>query len=203
MKRAAATVVIAVLAVARPDPAVAQSQPDRFEAGVQVSSASSSEFDRTDVGFGGRLSWYPVGLLGAESEISFYPRDFPGAPAFSRGRVEGLFGITVGPRFARMRPFASLRPGFLIIREAPRPFACILIFPPPLSCELASGRTLPAVDIGGGIEVFAPGKAFVRADLSDRLLKYPGPVFDSNRQRRDEAFWSHDIRLSVGAGLRF
>ena len=109
----------------------------------------------------------------------------------------------MGPRFARLRPFGRLRSGFLKLREAPQPFPCILIFPPPLSCALASGRTLVAVDIGGGVEVFATQRAFVRVDAGDRVLKYPGPVFARNFTRRDDAFFSHDFRFAAGAGLRF
>jgi len=203
VNRLAVVITIAGLAIARPDLSGAQSNPDRFELGVQVSSAISSEFDSTDVGFGGRLSWHPVGLVGIESEFSFYPGDFPEQSPFSRGRVEGLFGATVGPRFDRVRPFARLRSGFLNVHEAPRPFPCIRIFPPPLSCELASGRTLPAFDIGGGVEMFMTRQSFVRVDAGDRFLKYPGPVLDSSRARRDDAFFSHDFRFAVGAGLRF
>ncbi len=203
MNRLAVVIAIAGLAVARPDTAGAQPKPDRFELGVHVSSAISSQFHRTDVGLGGWVSWYPVGLVGIESEINLYPGGFPDRRPFSRGRVEGLFGVTVGPSFDRVRPFARLRSGFLNVREAPRPYPCILIFPPPLSCELASGRTLVAFDIGGGVEVFATRKTFVRVDAGDRLLKYPGPVFDNNRTRREDAFFSHDFRFSAGAGLRF
>ena len=203
MNRLAVVIAIAGSVVAWPDPAVAQSKRDRFELGVQVSSATSSEFDRTDVGLGGRISWHPVGLVGIESEINLYPGGFPDERPFSRGRVEGLFGVTVGPRFNRVRPFARLRSGFLNVREAPRPYACILIFPPPLACELASGRTLVAFDIGGGVEVLATRKTFVRADVGDRVLRYPGPVFDNNRTRREHAFFSHDFRFAAAAGLRF
>ncbi len=171
--------------------------------GVQVSSAISSQFDRTDLGLGGRLSWHPIGLIGIESEINLYPGDLPDQHPFSRGRVEGLFGATVGPGFDRLRPFARLRSGFLNVRAAPRPYACILIFPPPLSCELASGRTLLAFDIGGGVEMFATRQTFVRVGVGDRLLKYPGPVFDNTRAKREDAFFSHDFRFAAGAGLRF
>jgi hypothetical protein len=203
MHRLALVCAIAGLIVAPPDPALAQSTSDRFELGVQVSSAVSSQFDATDVGLGGRIAWHPVEPLGIESEIDLYPADFPDQRAFSRGRVEGLFGVTVGPRFGRLRPFARLRSGFLNIREAPQPFPCILIFPPPLSCALASGRTLVAFDIGGGVELFATPRTFVRIDAGDRLLKYPGPVFARNFTRRDDAFFSHDFRFAAGAGLQF
>jgi hypothetical protein len=195
--------VFAALVVVWSGPALAQSEPGRFEAGVQVVSAISGQFDGADVGFGGRVSWYPVGGVGIESEITFYPNDFPDPGPFSRSRVEGLFGVTAGPQFRRVRPFARLRSGFLSIREAPQPYACILIYPPPLSCTLASGRTLVAFDIGGGIEVFATPRALVRVDAGDRVLKYPGPVLDSKGMAQDDSFFSHDFRIAVGAGLRF
>src|SRR5262245_60526761 len=83
-----------------PAHAAAQNQ---FQAAVQVPVALSSEFDRSDVGIGGRFSWYPSRTIGAEAEIDFYPRDFPNRAAFSSGRVEGLFGATVGPLLGRVR----------------------------------------------------------------------------------------------------
>jgi hypothetical protein len=174
----------------------------RFDAGAQISAAHSSEFDAGDVGFGGRFAWRPVDLIGVEAEMNLYPRRFPSSRsvAFSSGRVEGLFGVTAGPRFARVRPFAKLRPGFLTFRR--QTIACILIFPPPLSCQLAAGRTVFALDAGGGIELFPTGRTVVRIDAGDRLLKYPGPSFRNGRATQ-ESFFSHDFRFSAGAGLRF
>jgi hypothetical protein len=182
---------------------LAQSGPDRFEVGAQVTVTTSSEFDASDAGFGGRFSWSAVGPLGLDSEINFYPNDFPDKSPFSRGRVEGLFGATVGPRVGPLRPFAKARSGFLIVERAARPFACILIFPPPLSCQLGGGRTLPAFDLGGGVELFLNQGTFVRLEIGDRALKYPGLVLDANGVVRSESFFSHDLRFSAGAGLRF
>jgi hypothetical protein len=101
---------------------------------------------------------------------------------------------------ARVRPFAKLRPGFLAFRG--QPVVCILIFPPPLSCVLAAGRTVFALDAGGGVEVFATERTVVRVDVGDRLLKYPGPSFHNGRATQ-QSFFSHDVRFSVGAGVRF
>jgi hypothetical protein len=173
----------------------------RFEAGAQVSFVRSDAFNQTDTGFGGRLSWYPISALGVDAELNFSPKDLGGGVPFSRSRVEGLFGVTVGPRLGRLRPFAKVRPGFVTFRGS-GPTVCILIFPPPLSCQLAAGRTMFALDIGGGVDVSVGGNGIVRLDASDRMIEYPGPaLLDGQAQQR--SFFGHDIRVSAGAGLRF
>lgn len=189
--------VVALITVLMPALAGAQ---ERFDVGAHVAVARSSEFDATDTGVGGRFSWHPSSLVGAEAEMTVYPASFPNANGFSRSRIEGLFGVTVGPRLPAIRPFARLRPGFLTFRG--QPVVCILIFPPPLSCELAGGRTVFALDLGGGVEVFAGRRALIRVDVGDRILKYPGPSFRNGRATED-SFYSHDFRVSAGAGMRF
>jgi len=175
---------------------------DRFEVGGQIVGAQSGEFDATDTGVGGRFAWQARNLVGAEAEMTFYPRAFPDnrSTSFSRSRVEGLFGVTVGPRLARVRPFGRLRPGFVRFRG--RSIACILIFPPPLSCQLAEGRTVFALDIGGGVELFAGARTFIRVDAGDRVMRYPGPSFRSGAVAQRD-FFSHDFRMAAGAGVRF
>jgi len=180
------------------------SDPARFELGVQVALAQSGQFDARDAGVGGRIAWRPVSLVGLEAELNVYPRGFPDRRPFSRTRVEGLFGVTAGVAFGRIRPFARLRPGFVDVHESPDPFPCILIYPPPLACALASGRTLFALDAGGGVEVAVTPRTFVRVDVGDRLVRYPGPVFETDPRRiRERSFFGHDLRLATGAGLRF
>ena len=168
-----------------------------------LAGAVSAEFDTTDAGLGGRVSWHPIELVGVDAEMALYPGDLGDRVPFSAGRVEGLFGPTVGPRLGRFRPFGKLRPGFLTFREAPGPIACILIFPPPLRCTLAEGRTLFALDVGGGVEWLSPGRTFVRVDAGDRIVRYPVPTIDSRGTIQREALSGHDLRFSVGAGLRF
>jgi outer membrane protein with beta-barrel domain len=196
-------VALAVLCLVSAERADAQSVQGRFELGAQVTSVSSGQFDATDTGFGGRVSWRPGDVLGFEAELNVFPQDFPDDPPFSRGRLEALFGATAGVTFGRIRPFARLRPGFVSVRESPEPFACILIFPPPLPCALASGQTLTAIDLGGGIEITTTARTFVRVDIGDRLLRYPGPVFDANRVIRERPFFVHEFRFAGGAGVRF
>jgi hypothetical protein len=191
--------VVFPLIVAASVNAAAQS----FEAGAHFSSARWSEFDGADSGFGGRLTWTPTALIGVDAEATWYPSDFPEGIAFTRSRVEGLFGATLGPRINRVRPFAKVAAGFLRVGATPGAFACIAIFPPPLSCQLAGGDTLPAFEIGGGISLDLTARSFLRIDVADRVLKYPGPTFDANFDVRDEAYFGHSLRFTLGAGFKF
>ena len=168
---------------------------------AQFVAARMGEFDATDKGVGVRFTWMPSALLGADAEVTFFPNELGGRVPFSRRRTEGLFGMTVGPRIGPVRPFAKLRPGFLNVGG--QPTVCILIFPPPLSCQLAAGRTLFALDAGGGVELFAGTRTVIRIDAGDRLLKYPGPSFRTGGVVSEDDFYSHDFRFSAGAGIRF
>jgi hypothetical protein len=195
-----ARVVLVSALLLAPQHAFAQSQ---FHVGIHLATVASSEFDKTDVGVGGLVSWRPGGLVGADAEVTFYPSDFADEPAFSSSRVEGLFGVIAAPRFSAIRPFAKFRPGFVRFAEAPDPFACIAIFPPPIACQLAAGHTTFALDIGGGVEFQTSGKTYVRVDVGDRALKYPGPVIETDGTVQDESFFGHDFRFQIGGGVRF
>jgi hypothetical protein len=175
-----------------------------FEAGLHIVNSQWSEFDGNDLGVGGRVTFKPSAWIGVDADLSWYPSDFPeDAFAFSGNRFEGLFGVTAGPRLYRIRPFAKAGVGFLRSSAAPEPFACIAIFPPPLNCLMAEGQTLAAIEFGGGVEIDATDRAFVRVDLSDRMLKYPAPAFDRDFQIVDDAFYGHALRFTIGGGWRF
>jgi hypothetical protein len=186
-----------------PHPARAQSAGDNFELGGHVAVVKSPEFDATDIGVGVRAGWRATPWVGVEGELTLYPGDFADDRApFSGARIEGLFGATVGPRLGRLRPFGRLRPGFLTFREPSEPIACILIFPPPLTCTLP-GRTQFALDVGGGVELSLTPRTLVRVDVGDRAVRYSGPVSDRTGEITDDAFFRHDLRVTVGAGMAF
>jgi hypothetical protein len=182
----------------------AQSSADSFQVGAQLTVARSGQFESTELGIGGRVSWHPMTMLGVESEIDVYPADFPGdGVPFSAKRVEGLFGVTAGPRLARLRPFAKIRAGFLRYSPPTEGFACIAIFPPPLNCLMAAGGTRAIVDVGGGLDIFTGARTFVRVDAGDRMVRYPGPSLVEGLALRDGGFVGHDLRFSFGVGRRF
>jgi hypothetical protein len=68
---------------------------------------------------------------------------------------------------------------------------------------LAGGKTMFALDVGGGIELFPTGRTVIRIDAGDRMLRYPGERLGSGGAIEDAAFFSHDFRFTAGAGLRF
>lgn len=143
-------------------------------------------------------------MIGVDAELTWYPSDFePDGTPFSRRRFEGLFGATIGPRINGIRPFVKGSAGFLNVSPTGGAFACIAIFPPPLACVLAGGKTLPAYEIGAGVEADAGSRLFLRADVTDRMLKYPGPTLTPDFERRDEGFQGHALRVTVGAGVKF
>ena len=183
-------------------PAAAAAQT-RFDAGVHVSFVNSGEFDTTTTGVGGRVAWYPSSWIGAEAELTFYPGDFPDGRAFSSSQREGLFGVTVGPRLGWVRPFARVRPGFVTLSEAPAPFPCILIFPPPIACQLAGGATLAAFDLGGGVAVRRQPRLRCAWTSATGWCATPDPVIDEEREVRTDAFWGHDSRVAIGVGVGF
>jgi hypothetical protein len=183
--------------------AAAQTDDSSIQIGGLVTGAVSGEFEGTDLGVGGLFAWRPSPLFGLEAEFNVYPGDFNDSPAFSGGRTEGLFGATVGPRLGRVRPFVKVRPGFLRYAEASEPFACILIFPPPLNCTLGAGKTVFALDLGGGLEFYPSRRTFVRVDAGDRVVRYEGPALSTEFERIEESFYSHDFRFSFGGGVRF
>jgi hypothetical protein len=186
--------------------ATAQADDRHFEGAVHITSVYSDQYD-TDIGIGGRFTVYPVSFIGGEASLSIYPHDLTpkrgGALAVSRGRVEGLFGVVAGPLLGRLRPFGYARPGFVQYQAATEPFACIAIFPPPLACTLAAGKTLFAFDVGAGLDIYPSPRTLVRFDAGDRMVKYPGPSLDVDGTANDAAFYGHDFRISFDAGVRF
>ena len=182
----------------------AAAQAQSFDFGAHFAGARWSEFDGTDFGVGGRLSWKPRPVIGIEGEFNWYPSDFPGETfAFSGRRVEGLAAVTAGPRLDRIRPFMRFGAGFLRSSPAPEPFACIAIFPPPLNCLLAAGETMPSLELGVGLEYSVTPRTFVRLDGGIRTQKYPGPSFTEDFEVKDEGFWGKAFKFTFGGGVRF
>lgn len=171
-----------------------EAQESGVEVGAQVAIARAGAVDSADAGAGVRVAWRPSGVFGVEAELDAYPADVPERFALSRARTETLVGVTAGPTLGRWRPFVRLRPGLLRYAPAPGPIACILIFPPPQSCQVAAGQTLFVVDAGGGVEIDVTRRSYLRIDAGDRMVRYPEAAIDG---------LGHDFRMAAGVGVRF
>ena len=123
---------------------------------------------------------------------------------FSGNRFEGLFGVTAGRGSIASARSRRPRLDSCNQRVRPEPLICIAIFPPPLSCLMAGGQTLPAFEFGGGVEVDADRRTFFRA-RRHRSRSSSIPVRRSIRdfEADDEGFYGHALRFTIGAGIRF
>jgi len=166
-------------------------------------------------GFGGRIGYRAGNHITVEGEVSFFPRD----RIFEDGRkVQGLFGAKVGNRWEKIGFFGKARPGFLYLSKGnfePRPgVACVAIFPPPVACFAARGKTGFALDVGGVLELYPSPRTIVRFDVGDTIIHLsdrnvavsavppfstiPGGVIITR-----PAETTHNVQASVGFGLRF
>ncbi len=174
----------------------------RADVGVQLTLTHHGTFDDTDVGAGAQISYRLTRWLAADAHLNWFPGDL-GAPAFSGSRSQGLLGLKVGRDLGRSGAYAAVRPGFLRFAEAPAPFACILIYPPPLSCSLGQGKTSFAMDLAAGYQVLSGDDLVLRSELGDGLVRYGGPAFDADGEAHQEAFWKHSLRFTAEVGWRF
>lgn len=175
-----------------------------FDLSANFVAAQWSEFDDLDPGVGGRLTWRPTPLVGIEGDFNWYPDDYTGARfGFSAYRLEGLAAVTAGPRLGRLRPFVRAGGGFLKVARAAEPIACPAIFPPFVGCNLAMGKTLPTVEIGGGLEYSMTSRTFLRFDAGWRFLRYPGPTLTDNFEQKLDGFWGSAFKFTFGGGWRF
>lgn len=175
----------------------------RADAGVRFVLTDYQQFDETDLGFGVDVSYRFADWLAADAQLSFFPGDLGEPASFSGSRLEGLLGLRVGHRFGRAGVYGALRPGFLGFSEPSGPLACILIYPPPLQCSLAEGKSVFALNYGAGFEAYPGERAVIRVEVGDLMLKYPGPAFDKDMEVFEDSLWSHNLRLTASVGIRF
>ncbi|HEX5733961.1 MAG TPA: outer membrane beta-barrel protein [Blastocatellia bacterium] len=198
--------------------AQAQADSSKIELGVQftairfqditIPDASRSffftrTFNRTEPGFGGRVTYNFTGAVALDGELNYFPRD----DADSGGRKsQGLLGVKAGRRTERFGLFGKARPGFVRFNQSldcPRgnPFDCS-----------TSGKTEFALDLGGVVELYPSRRAVVRFDFGNTLIFYKfrefviaidepgGPV---GRRLPLAGETKSNLQFSIGVGVRF
>jgi hypothetical protein len=193
----AALIAVFVLA----SPMASSAEDRRGDVSLQVPVRTLGTFDETEVGIGARLSYRLSRWAAIDGEVNLFPGDV-GSPAFSSSRLEGLGGLRLGPHLDRTGVFLGLRGGAVHFAEAPEPFPCIAIFPPPLVCAIG-GDTVPAVQVTGGFEAYRGDRMVLRLEAGDEVLRYSGPAFTPDREVFESGHWSHNFKATLSVGLRF
>jgi len=189
-----------VFATVIPSSGVVADEP-RADASLRFGLSDYHDLDAIDYSFGAGLSYRFISWLASDAVFALAPSDL-GDPAFSGSRMEGSLGFRVGPHLERTSVYAAVRPGFVKFSEPEEPTVCILIFPPPLRCTLATGKSVFALDLTGGFQL-ANDRGVLRLEVGDRIVKYPGPVFDVESGPKLDGYWSHNLAASLAVGVRF
>jgi hypothetical protein len=163
------------------------------------------KFDKTNAGFGGRVSYNLTRMVAVEGEINF----FPGEDEEEGGqKFQGLAGVKAGARNERIGLFAKARPG--VVR-----FSRLTDCPNAQISECGRhAKTEFALDLGAVVELYPSRRSFVRFDFGDTLIFnservlitiVPGPGGSGTESAR--TFFSgettHNFQFSVGVGIRF
>lgn len=205
-----AAVLVAFAAAGSAGTATAQTAAERLEVAANLNVLRLSDFDATQAGLGGRVSFDLTRHAALEGELAFFPKDRivqpPSATAFGpfqiaseRRRMDALFGLKVGTRRDRFGVFAKARPG--ITRLIDRGTACEGPGCATILMLIARNtyRTEFALDFGGGIELYPSARTVARFELGDTLIRHrssapPCPASSCT---------SHNLSSRLGIGYRF
>lgn len=142
---------------------------EKWEVAGLFSSQSRESTATSDVttqpGIGGRATYSVLPFLSVEAALTFFVRSENDVSPFEGGRsVQALFGVKSGVRHEKLGYFVRVRPGFQTFTRA-----VSSIDPSTLQFETGN-KTHPALDLGGGIELFPTRRTVVRFDAGDTLL---------------------------------
>ena len=167
----------------------------------------------TNYGFGGRFGYRLSEHFTLEGEGNFFPHD----GVLDAGRkIQGFFGVKAGKRFDKIGVFAKARPGFVRYSRGDyrAPLGpCVAIFPQPIGCYQALGRTSFAADLGGVFEYYPTKRTIIRFDAGDTIVRLPArnvAAFQTNATSSlslvvvpAPAETRNHFQASAGFGFRF
>jgi hypothetical protein len=171
--------------------AQSQSETPKVEIGAHYTLLRFRDFDITDNGVGGRMTFNLTDNFGIEGELNYFGQkrssDSPltTSPLFvDSSRTQGLFGVKTGIRSEKAGIFGKFRPGFVRFGE---------------SGLDPTGQTFTqfAMDIGGVFELYPTRHVAFRFDIGDTIVR-----FGSNFTGGD-AFYSNNLQVSTGIAFRF
>jgi hypothetical protein len=201
--------ILVVVFLCSADVASAQPAASRLEVGAQASFLSLSDFDTTNAGVGGHLSYDLAKWTAVEAEASFFPNDDVTLPpsslapnlrvTYARKRAAAFFGVKTGIRGDKLGLFAKARPGFTRLTAAGTPALCSGTLCPLALLVRPEYRTEFAFDLGGVLEVYPSGRTVARFELGDTMIRHRSMAPPCWQARCT----SHNLSSLVGAGFRF
>ena len=169
--------------------AQSQSETPKVEIGAHYTLLRFRDFDITDNGVGGRVTFNLSDNIGVEGELNYFPQkrsnDLTISSLFiDSTRTQGLFGVKTGLRSEKAGIFGKFRPGFVRFGE---------------SGLDPTGQTFTqfAMDIGGVFELYPTRSVALRFDVGDTVIR-----FGSNFTGGD-TFYSNNLQISTGVAFRF
>lgn len=198
-------VLVAMLIGLAATPAFAQTPGNDVELGGQMTVIQLSEFDVTDTGVGITAAWRATPIFLVDGAFTWFPgNDGSSSTHIARQqRSLGLVGVRSGIRRGRIELFGRARAGFL--RFSPLEGAvcvAVTIVPLPLECQIATGYTSFATELGGGIGVAAADRVQVRVEAGNVMVRYAQEAHRSNGELSD-GFTSQNIQVSSAVVWRF
>jgi hypothetical protein len=202
-------IFIAALTLIIFSPAAARAQgsgaPDvdahRAEVGVFYTGVSLEGFRETVNGLGGRFGYNFNKNLALDAEFSFFPEAHLGNRQTGQ-KTQAFAGVRAGARSRYVGLFAKARPGVMFIGEVTSGFDCN---------GTSFGRTCRpnhnnfALDVGGVLELYPSGRAIVRLDAGDTIVRIrearggTGVLFGGT----GAGDTTHNFQFSAGFGYRF
>ncbi len=186
------TAVLLILAGAQT--AFAQEVP-KIEIGAHYTMLRFSDFDTNDSGVGARVTFNLTDNLAIDGEYNFFPtkrRHFVDGFYLDSRRYQGLLGVKAGVRGDKVGVFGKLRPGFVHFGEGTLDPTILTILPVPGTFK----STQFALDAGGVFELYPSRSTVLRFDVGDTIIRF-------NEDGGRPKFTSHNLQISLGAGLRF
>jgi len=175
----------------------AQSDLPRVEVGAHYTLLRFGEFDTTDSGVGGRLTFNLTNSFAVEGEFNFFPekrRHFIEPFYINSQRYQGVFGAKYGVRKDKFGIFAKLRPGFIRFGEG--------LLDPSIQTLVEVPNTFKStefvLDWGGVFELYPSRHTVLRLDIGDTIIFFGNSTVSNN-----PSFTSHNVQLNMGFGFRF
>lgn len=186
---------------------VAQSKKDKLEIGVQTTSLSifhpDFQFDDTQGGIGGRVTYNFNRSMGADAEINFFPQKQFVLNADGNA-IQAQFGVKIGKRFEKFGLFGKVRPGFLSVDRV------VSVLPgsqvPSFPDIRVERETFFTADFGGVLELYPSKRVVVRFDGGDTAIRHParfGQIsFSDPVQLLRPAKFKHNFQFTAGVAFR-